>query len=309
MARFGIADFKGVIPALVTPFTLEGALDLTRARAITRHLLGQGVDCFYLTGSTGEGFMMSPDERKQMVETVLDEVAGSVPVMVHVGAISTYQTVDLATHAEGAGADAISSVPPIYWPFTPEQILSYYTDVTRSTALPMVVYKIPLAGALGFDLIERLAGIEGVSGIKYTAPTHFEIMQIRQQFGTGFRIFSGADEMALSGLAFGADGLIGSFYNIVPGLYAELVAAMAEGRLEEAQALQAKANKIIFFTLRQYPMAAVKRIMGWQGADAGYCRAPFENYETPEQEAALKDAFRALRDAEGLTGVDFLDAL
>jgi N-acetylneuraminate lyase len=132
---------------------------------------------------------------------------------------------------------------------------------------------------------------------------------MKREIGPQFRVFSGADEMAMSGLAFGADGLIGSFYNIIPELFADLTKAMAEGRLDDAKVLQDKANKIIYFTLQQYPMSAVKRVMAWQGADAGYCRKPFDNYETPEQEAALKDAFRVFRDSHGLNGIGFLDEI
>lgn len=307
MPKYALNDFTGVIPALVTPFHLDGRLDTDRLRAITGFLIKRGVDGFYLTGSTGEGLMMSGAERKRVVETVVEEVAGAVPIMVHVGAISTYQTAELAVHAQDVGADAISSVPPIYWPFTPQQIVNYYTDVTAATDLPMVVYNIPLAGALGFDTIAQLAQIKGVGGIKYTAPTHFEIGRMKSEIGADFRVFSGADEMAVSGLAFGADALIGSFYNIVPELYADLVRAMEEGRLADASHLQAKANAIIFYTLKQFPMSAVKRIMAWQGADAGYCRKPFDNYETLEAEATLKDAYRTFRDAENLAGIGFLD--
>lgn len=309
MANFSINDFKGVIPALVTAFDLDGTLNEDLTRGLTASLLSRGVDGFYLTGSTGEGFMMSPEERMRVVQVVCDEVAGRVPVMVHVGAISTYQTVALAQQAEAAGADAISSVPPIYWPFTPDQIVNYYADVTASTSLPMVAYNITLAGALGFDMLARLASIDGVEGVKYTAPTHFEIGRMKREIGPQFRVFSGADEMAMSGLAFGADGLIGSFYNIIPELYADLTKAMAEGRLDDAKALQDKANDIIFFTLQQYPMSAVKRVMAWQGADAGYCRKPFDNYETPAEEEALKDAFRVFRESHDLNGIVFLDGI
>lgn len=309
MATFSITDFKGVIPALVTAFDLDGRLNEDLTRGLTASLLERGVDGLYLTGSTGEGFMMSGEERMRVVQIVCDEVAGRVPVMVHVGAISTYQTVVLAQQAEAAGADAISSVPPIYWPFSPDQVANYYTDVTASTSLPMVVYKIALAGDIGFDLLTRLAAVPGIEGVKYTAPTHFEIGRIKQEIGPQFRVFSGADEMAMSGLAFGADGLIGSFYNIIPEIYADLVEAMANGRIAEAKALQDKANAIIFFTLKQYPMSAVKRIMAWQGADAGYCRKPFDNYETPEQEVELKAAYRQFRDENDLGDLGFLTDL
>jgi len=309
MARFALSDIAGVIPAQVTTFDADGALDIARMRAVTRFLIERGVDGLYLTGSTGEGFMMNADERKAVVEAVTEEAAGRLPVIVHIGAISTYSSIELARHAADCGVDALSSVPPIYWGFSPDQIVGYYADITASTDLPMIAYNVPLAGVLGFDMIARLAEVDGIEGVKYTATTHGEIQRIKHEIGLEFRVYSGADEMAMSGLAFGADGLIGSFYNIVPEVFRALYDAMQQGRLEQARSLQDVANRVIFFTLQHHSISALKRILAWQGADAGYCRKPFDNYFTPEAEAELKAAYRAFRDREGLSGVEFLDAL
>src|SRR5690606_16602534 len=112
-----------------------------------------------------------------------------------------------------------------YWGFSQDQIVSYYTDITSATGLPMCVYNVPLAGLFGFDMIKRLSDIKGVEGIKYTATTHFDIMRIKTEIGSDFVLYSGADEMAMSGVAFGADGIIGSFYNTIPEVFIELFAA------------------------------------------------------------------------------------
>lgn len=304
-----LSKIKGVLPALVTPFDENENFDEGRMRAVVDFLINRGVDGLYVTGSTGEAFMMSPEERKRALEVVTDEVKGRVPVIAHIGAISTNLSIDLAKHAEKVGADALSSVPPFYWGFSQDQIVSYYTDITASTGLPMCAYNVPLAGLFGFDLIKKLADIPGVEGIKYTATTHHEIMRIKAEIGTDFIIYSGADEMAMSGLAFGADGIIGSFYNSIPEVYLALNAAVAAGDMEKAKALQEVGNAVIFFTLARNPIAAIKRAMAWQGADAGYCRKPFGNFYTEAEEEKLKDEFRAFKTERGLTGVNFLDAI
>lgn len=304
-----LSKIKGVLPALVTPFDENENFDEGRMRAIVDFLIGRGVDGLYVTGSTGEAFMMSPEERKRALEVVTDEVKGRVPVIAHIGAISTNLSIDLAKHAEKVGADALSSVPPFYWGFSQDQIVSYYTDITASTGLPMCAYNVPLAGLFGFDLIKKLADIPGVEGIKYTATTHHEIMRIKAEIGSDFIIYSGADEMAMSGLAFGADGIIGSFYNSIPEVYLALNAAVAAGDMEKAKALQEVGNAVIFFTLARNPIAAIKRAMAWQGADAGYCRKPFGNFYTEAEEEKLKADFRAFKAERGLTGVNFLDAI
>ncbi|KKB12123.1 N-acetylneuraminate lyase [Devosia geojensis] len=304
-----LSQITGVLPALVTPFDENEAFDEGRMRTVVDFLIRRKVDGLYVTGSTGEAFMMSPEERKRVLEVVMDEVKGRIPVIAHVGAISTHLSIDLARHAEKVGADALSSVPPFYWGFSQDQIVSYYTDITASTGLPMCVYNVPLAGLFGFDMIKRLAQIKGVEGIKYTASTHHDIMRIKTEIGQDFVLYSGADEMAMSGVAFGADGIIGSFYNTIPEVFIDLFAAAKAGDIEKARALQEVGNAIIFFALARNPIAAIKRSMAWQGADAGYCRKPFGNFYDAASEEKLKAEFRAFKAERGLTGVNFLDAI
>ena len=309
MPKFDLSDAKGVIPALITPFDENEHFDETRMRSCVDFLIERGVGGLYTTGSTGETFLMSPDERAFVVEVVVDQVAGRIPVIAHVGAIGTHLSVDLAQKAQAAGVDAISSVPPFYWPFTADQVVNYYTDLTKSTDLPMVVYNIPLAGMLGFDQIARLAAIPGVGGIKYTAPTVFDFLRIKEEIGADFRIFSGSDELAMAGLGFGADAIIGSFYNLIPEVFIALSEAVAKNDIALAKELQATANAIIFFSLNYSATAVIKRGMAWQGADAGYCRRPFDNFFTKGEEESLKTAWRKLKQDRNINGVAFLDVL
>ncbi|MCP4752544.1 MAG: dihydrodipicolinate synthase family protein, partial [Proteobacteria bacterium] len=175
MANFDVNDIKGVIPALITTFDEKENFDEKRMRKVVDHLLEKGVDGLYLTGSTGEGFLMTPDERKRVVEVVVEQVDGRVPLIAHVGAIGTKISIDLAKQAAGAGVDAISSVPPFFWKFDNDSVFNYYKDITASTDLPMIVYNIALAGLMGFEQVERFASIDGVAGVKYTATAHFEV--------------------------------------------------------------------------------------------------------------------------------------
>jgi N-acetylneuraminate lyase len=290
MKKFNIKDVRGVIPAVLTVFDKDENLDEQGMRELIRFLLKQKVHGLYLTGSTGEGFLMDESERMKVVEIVIDEVKGKVPVMVHVGAISTKISIRLAKHAEKVGADAISSVPPFYWRFSDDQVFNYYKDISEATSLPMVVYNVPLAGVMGLGLIERLATIKNVKGVKYTAQTHYEITQLKDKVGKDFMIYSGSDEMALSGLLAGSDGIIGSYYNVIPDLFLKLFKAVETKKMDLAQTYQIKAVHIIMNTLKYGSMMAVMKLMlRHYGVNAGYARRPFNNFSKEKEIEILKD--------------------
>jgi N-acetylneuraminate lyase len=308
MPEFEIQSVKGVIPALVTPFDENGAFDEGRMRTVVRHLIGRRVNGLYVTGGTGEFVLLTPEERKRVLEVVVDEVAGRIPIIAHIGANGTRISIDLARHAEATGAVAISSVPPTFFSFSPDEIFGFYADIAAATRLPMLAYNVPLAGLMGFDMLKRLAGIERLAGVKYSAHGHYDIMRIKAEIGPRFLVYSGADEMAMSGLGFGADGVIGATYNLLPEVTLGIYDAMQRGDLVAAKELQETSNAVIFFLLARRLFAAMKRGMAWMGADAGYVRSPFLNYDKASEET-LKDEFRKLRDERQIKGVAFLDAI
>lgn len=308
MSKFDIKDIVGVIPALITPFDIDENFDEQATRKLVQYLLKQEIGGLYLTGSTGEAFLMDTKERQKVVEVVIDEVKGQVPVIVHVGAISTKISIEHAKHAHRYGADAISSVPPFYWKFSNDDIYNYYKDITESTPLPMIVYNIPLAGIMGYDMIMKLGEIEGVKGIKYTASTHYDILRIKQDLGKDFIVYSGSDEMAVSGLTFKSDGIIGSFYNIMPEIFIEIDKYIKESNIPLAIERQEVANKIIFKALEYDYIALMKTMLSWIGIDCGYSRKPFTSYKGLEEEK-IKAEFKKLRDDNKITGVKFLEKL
>ena len=222
MAKFAMNKIKGVIPAMLSFFDREENLDLQCTERMVDFMIDHGADGFYLTGSTGACFTMTAEERNQVVDTVIKRVNGRVPIIVHVGDIGTKKSIELAQYAYEAGADAISSVPPFYWKFSKEDIYRYYKDIAEATPLPMVVYNIQLAGLMDMDLLLKLTALPHVEGLKYTARSHDEMGYLKEKLGKDFMIYSGCDEMAFSGLCAGADGIIGSFYNLFPDLYQKI---------------------------------------------------------------------------------------
>lgn len=279
MSRFQIADMKGVIPAMLTFFDENENVDEKRTRDMTEFMLSAGVNGFYLTGSTGACFTMLSEERKKVVEIVIDQVKGRVPVIVHVGDIGTKMSIELAKHAEAAGADAISSVPPFYWKFSADDIYNYYKDISEATKLPMIVYNIQLAGTMDKNLLLRIAALDNVKGLKYTSRTHDEMGSLKGILGEDFMIYSGCDEMAFSGLCFGADGIIGSYYNVIPELYLKIYDCVQSSNIPEGMRLQRIADEFIFASLKYDLPSILHSLMKMRGLDAGRSRRPFCNYE------------------------------
>lgn len=294
-----ITDFKGVIPAVLSVFDKDENLDEKGTRAFIQYLMSFDIGGLYLTGSTGEAFLMSTEERMRQVEIVMDEVAGKLPVVVHVGAISTRTSIELAKHAQSVGAAGISSVPPFYFKFSEDQIFGYYKDIAQATELPMIVYNIPLAGMMTVDMIERLSRLENVKGVKYTGTALYEVTQIKDACKTDFQVYGGCDELGASNIALGVDGVIGSFYNCIPDLYVKIWNAVKAGEVEKAAKLQRVALHVINTGVKSGSMmACLKLWLRAAGVPAGYARRPFTNF-TPQEEQAYVQTLIDIDTKEG----------
>lgn len=300
-----IQAFKGVIPALLSVFDKEENLDEQGTRELVRHLLRYPIGGLYVTGSTGETFLMDCAERKRQVEIIMEEVGDKVPVVVHVGAMSTRASIDLAKHAQRMGASGISSVPPFYFKFNPQQIFGYYKDLAEATSLPLIVYNIPLAGMMTVDQIIQLSQLENVKGVKYTGTALYEVTQIREGCKPGFLIYGGCDELGSSNIALGVDGIIGSFYNVIPDHYQRIWNAVKDSDIPLATALQAKAVHVIMAGIRSGSMmACMKAWLRAAGINAGYARRPFTNF-TEEEERRLVQELVSI-DAEDKAELDIV---
>ena len=303
-----INDIKGVIPALITVFDKNEKIDIQGTKDTLNYLIDQGIDGVYVVGSTGEGFTMDKEERKQYIKLVVEVVAKRIPVIIHVGMIGTKNSIDLAKYSEEVGADAISSVPPFYWKFTEDQVFNYYKEISEATALPMIVYNVPMAGLMAVDFITRLGSIDNVKGVKFTALSHHDIVLIKDALGQDFIVYSGADEMSLSGIMNGADGIIGSFFNMIPELFINIYNCAKNEEYNKALAYQKTAIRIITLALKYDYYAVIKLGLEWLGVNAGYTRRPFTKY-SKEEELAIKEKFRELKDEYQMKDIHFLDAI
>ena len=309
MTKFDPNNFKGVIPAMITSFNKDESINKEGIRKTVNYLISERVDGLYITGSTGETFLMSQEEKKQAIEIIVEEVNGRVPVIAHIGSIGTKITTELGQYAEKVGVDALSALPPFYYGFSNDEIFNYYEDISDSTNLPITVYNISHANLMDLDMLKRLASIKNVKGVKYTAPTHFNFSKIKKEIGESFKIYSGMDEMALSGLISGADGIIGSFYNLMPDLFVEIYKQVKNNNINEAKKIQEKINIIILFALKKSGYPFIKMGLKWLDVDSGYVRRPFNTITDTENENSIINELKILTKENDLTGIKFLETL
>jgi N-acetylneuraminate lyase len=277
-----------IYSALATPFRADESLNLEALRKLVRYELENGVEGFYCCGSSGEGLLLSLEERKKVLETVLEEAGGKVPVISHIGTIATRDVIELARHALSVGADAVSMIPPYYYHFSMDEIIQYYLDVVNEVSeIPVIVYNIPQFTGVSFNKNNagRLLENSHVIGIKHTSTDLFGLERMKHDFPDKI-YFNGFDEIFLSGLCAGANAAIGTTVNLYPKTFRKLMDLYQENRIDEAGKLQTLVNHRVEEMVGVGIFSAVKYIFRKIGIDCGECRRPFAKLNE-EQKARL----------------------
>ena len=302
-----ITKYRGVIPAFYACYAPDGSISTDGVRALTRHLMAKGVKGVYVGGSSGECIYQHVDERKAVLEAVMEEAAGKITVIAHVACNNTADSAELAAHAEKCGVDAIAAIPPIYFHLPPYAIAAYWNAM--SAAAPnteFVIYNIPqLAGtALTMPLLEEMLRNPNVIAVKNSSmPTQdiqmFKDAGIAARGADGFAVFNGPDEQFVSGLAMGADGGIGGTYAVMPELFLKMYELVKAGDIPAARTIQYQADRIIYkmCEAKGNLYAVQKEILRRQyGLELGGVRAPLPNL-MPGDEAVVAEAQKMIEAA------------
>ena len=269
--------FKGILPALLTPFDKSDKVSKKSVEKLIRYNLAKGVDGFYVGGSTGEGLLLTKEERETLFEYAAEANNGKSTMIAHVGTVCTEHAIEMAKNAEKLGYDAISAVAPYYYAFTPEQRKQYYYDIADATSLPMIVYNFPAANGFNLDkgtAEEMFAHTDKFIGIKHTTSDLFALEQFKTMKAKPI-VYNGFDEMLIGGLAMGADGGIGSTYNFMAEKFIDIYNYFQKGDIRAAQAKQLEANAIIAEIVKYGTFAAEKALLDEMGIPMGGCRRPF----------------------------------
>jgi 4-hydroxy-tetrahydrodipicolinate synthase len=270
-------QLRGVLTALATPFTADGTIDEASLQILVNRSIAGGVHGVVACGSTGEFSTLSSAERRLVVEIVVDQVAGRVPVVAQTGATSTAEAIRLSRHAQSAGADVVMAVAPYYEPLTIDETLSYLRAVAGSVDIPVMLYNLPVATGVDLDpdTVGALAReVENIRYIKNTTVDMAQSARLIHNHGDVISTFVGWDSLLLSALAEGAAGVMAGTANVVP---AELVAvydAVSAGDLGQARKAWARVYPLIDAIMGQPFIPAVKAGLAAVGFPVGNPREP-----------------------------------
>ena len=282
-------NFKGVFTALLTPFDENGKINEASLVALIEDNIARGVSGFYVTGSTGESFLLTDEERRQVMRAVKRFAGDRVTLICHIGAVSTGASISLAKEAEALGYDAISAVAPFYYKFSFEEVKQHYFSIVDAVSLPMIIYNFPgFTGVhLSVDQIGQFLRDPRFLGVKHTATDYFALRQFKTAFPDKV-IYNGYDETFLAGLSMGADGAIGSTFNFMAEKFVKIQKLFSEQKMEEAMKVQEEADVIIAALCKCGVMQGEKAILKAKGIDFGTTRAPFLPL-SPQAEKELLD--------------------
>ncbi|MEW5826100.1 MAG: dihydrodipicolinate synthase family protein [Candidatus Bipolaricaulota bacterium] len=287
-------ELTGVIPPLLTAFKENGDYDPAAQKEIVSFLVDR-VQGFYICGTYGSGPLMTSEERKQVTEDIIRQVAGKIPVIVHVGGCSTRSVVDLAKHAQSAGAPAVAAVPPTYYGFNDDAVERHFAELVKAVTIPVFVYNNPKTTGVSVtpSLLKRLVdvGVQGLKDSSFDTITFWRLMWAVNK--PGFIPVIGTEALILPSVGMGAHAAVCGLANAIPEPVLELFNACKSADLKKAGELQDKVARMRDVMHYAPTLPMIQAILRERGVNAGYARLPFVLPDKSTVEKA-KAAFKAL---------------
>lgn len=286
-----MAELKGIVVPIVTPMKGDESVNLDELRNQVDRQIDAGIHGIFPFGTNGEGYILDAQEKKAVLETVVDQVAGRVPVYAGTGAISTKETIEQCKMAEAAGADILSVITPWFAKASQHELIVHYTRVAEAVPnMPIVLYNIPARTGNNLDpeTVAELADIPNIVGAKDssgnwdTLSAYIELTRDKD-----FGVLSGNDALILRALQAGAKGAIAGCANVYPKNMVGIYENWAKGDLEAAQKCQEAVAPLRDVFKYGNNNTVIKIAVELLGYPVGKCRAPF-NYLSDEGMEALK---------------------
>lgn len=284
ITHMDIHKIKGLIAAPFTPMKEDGSLNTGAIPGYAAKLKKDRLSGVFICGTTGEGMLMTPEERKEVAEKWIPEQTNEFKVIVHVGTTSAKQSQKLALHAEQNCAYAVGCIGPLFLPPSGvDELVGFCAEVASGApGLPFYYYHMPSVSGVKISMVEFIQKakkhIPNLTGIKFTYNDFMDMQQCLELDNGKWDILHGYDELLLAGLAFGAKGAVGSTYNFMAPLYYGIMEDFEKGNLNAARKKQALSIRVVN-VLNKYggAIATGKALMKHVGLDCGPCRLPIIN--------------------------------
>ncbi len=290
------SKLRGVIAAIVTPFTEDGKLDEVGLKRVTSYLLGRGVHGIMTTGGTGEGPHLLREERKAVTQIVVETVKGQIPVIAGTAACSTMETILLTKDAAEVGANAAIVTPPFYFILPDNCLYEHYERLAASADIPVIIYNNPLytGNNLRPELIAKLADIDGIIGLKQSNADLGQLVEAIRLVGDKISILTGIDSQFYPSLCAGSKGIFSTAACVVPQQMVDLFNAFVKGNHKTASAIHMKLQNLNrFFEYDPGYVAPCKEALIMLGLPAGPVRQPLPHL-TEQHRTQIRQALSDL---------------
>jgi N-acetylneuraminate lyase len=283
--------FTGIMPALVTPLNADETINVEALQKLMADLAAKGADGFYVGGATGEGLALKTENREVLADAAVKASCGK-PCIVQVASTDFSDAIYLAKQAERVGAAAISATPPLFFGYDADDVYNYYKALANAVHIPLMIYYNPAAGFnMNADFAARAFEVDNITAIKWTSSNYYEMMRLKDLTHGEMNIINGPDEMLLMGLTAGADGGIGTTYNVIFDKIKAIYDNFKAGNIDKARDAQYDANRVISVLIGTKIIPAVKFILEDMGYNVGNATFPMKRY-TKEQADEIINAVK-----------------
>ncbi len=286
---------EGVFVPHITPFRRNGEINENALRQCVQFWVEGGLSGLVPCGSNGEAPYLLREERKRVIEVVVEEADGKVPVIAGTGAISTRETIQLTEDAMSVGVDAALVVTPFYYKHSSKEIHDHYSALLEAVDLPIVIYNVPKFTGFSLDpsvVYKLVSEYENVIGIKDSSGNLSQIAELIRLVGDKVSVLAGTADVALSTLMLGGKGALIAVANVAPKQCSALYENFKEGKFEYSSKLQGCISYINEVLIRRHnQLSAIKAALTMKGLLGGYPRkptAPLEEDEKKEIKEILK---------------------
>ena len=286
--------FKGVFPAIITPFLKDESLDEEGLKKNIRYLSNTGISGIVPCGTTGESATLTFEEHKRVVEIAVE--ASKVPVIAGTGSNNTREAMELTRHAAEAGADAALLITPYYNKPTDKGMFEHFKAIAEKCDIPIVLYNVPKRTGIDLkpELVAKLSKVKNIVAIKEASGNLSQQSQIIEQTrGSDFVVLSGDDDLTLPTMALGARGVVSVVANVAPKKTVAMVNAALKGDFETARKLHYELLPLVRAMFLETNPIPVKTAHKYLGLANGPLRLPMSSM-APEKEATLKEILEKL---------------